>query len=397
LRHLDKIYNYIFLLLCFVIPFSGLAKAFPNILIIALVVLFPFHSQKKKLSNYKKEIGLLLIFCLLITINTLIFERFEDLKIVSRLFYIPLVIALSSVVSSTTTVLKYFVGGSLFILIISSIKVLRSGGFELANGDEVNQLLMGERPYLGFVYVISALFCFYLGMKSKTRLLKTLYWITSAVFVGFIFLIAARLSTLSVFVGLILAFFYFISNKKVKLLALISIPFFLVLLLSFSDNLSKRFYINEEYANFLTSEPRYYIWDCAYQIAPNCAQDFIFGYGYYTTEAKLGTCYTEKDNFIDSQHKQWFLDCNFNTHNQFLDIFLSQGLLALIVFIVSILYLLIRSRSNFYALSLALFIVLFFSFENVLTRQIGCMLISILIITITRFNILNRNKLLNHT
>src|SRR5690606_30294573 len=232
----------------------------------------------------------------------------------------------------------------IFILIISSIKILRSGGFELANGDEVNQLLMGERPYLGFMYVSSALFCFYLGMKSKTHLLKLFYWTMSFVFVGFIFLMAARLSTLSVFVGLILAFFYFIRNKNVKLLALVSIPIFVTLLLSFSNNLSKRFYIHDQYSNFITSEPRYYIWDCAYQIMPNNVQDFIFGYGYFATEAKLGKCYSQKDNFIDSQHKQWFLDCNFNTHNQFLDIFLSQGLLASIIFVFSILYLVIVSR-----------------------------------------------------
>src|SRR5690606_20482755 len=106
MRLIDKIYNYIFLLLCFVIPFSGLAKAVPNIIIIALVILFPFHSQRKHIFNQKISICILLIFCLIITINTLIFERLEDLKMVSRLFYVPLIIALSSVVSSTTSILK---------------------------------------------------------------------------------------------------------------------------------------------------------------------------------------------------------------------------------------------------------------------------------------------------
>jgi len=38
---LASIYHYLFLILCFVIPFQKISSALPNIILIGLVVLFP--------------------------------------------------------------------------------------------------------------------------------------------------------------------------------------------------------------------------------------------------------------------------------------------------------------------------------------------------------------------
>lgn len=387
MKYIDKIYNYIFMLLCFVIPISGLAKAVPNILIIALVVLFPFHSLRNSIKSIKKELLYLLAFILIIVLNTLFFSRFEDMSIISRLFFIPLLLVLASPVKNFKACLGSFIIGAFSILLISSIQIgLASLGstVELANGDKINKLLLGERPYLGFVYLISACFSVYLGANSKSKYFRILCFILAVVFIAFIFIIAARIAALSAVLAMILAVFYFIGKIKYKSVLLIALPVFAFLMYSLSGNMLKRFYIGSEYSNFMTSEPRYYIWDCVYQTTPKSISVFLFGKGYYTTENELTECYIAKDNFLDAEHKQWFVDSGFNTHNQFFDVFLSQGIFALILFCFFFLYLVFISRKNFFMLSLVLFLFLFFVVENVLMRQLGCMLVGFVLFFILR-------------
>lgn len=145
------------MLLCFAIPISGLAKAVPNILIIALVVLFPFHSSRNAIKSIKKELLFLLVFILVIVLNTLLFQRFEDMSIISRLVFIPLFIALAVPVKNFKACLSSFVLGAFSILLLSSIQMgLTSleSKVELVNGAKITEFLMGERPYLGFIYLI---------------------------------------------------------------------------------------------------------------------------------------------------------------------------------------------------------------------------------------------------
>lgn len=387
MKQSNTLYNYIFILLCFVIPISGLAKAVPNILIIALVVLFPFHSLRNSIKSIKKELLYLLAFILIIVLNTLFFSRFEDMSIISRLFFIPLLLVLASPVKNFKTCLSSFVIGAFSILLMSSIQMgLTSleSKVELVNGAKISELLMGERPYLGFIYLISACFSVYLGINSNHKYLRILYISLTALFVAFIFIIAARVAAFSVLLTIILAVFYFIKKIKNKFVLLIVFPFFGLLMYGLSGNIIKRFYIGDEYSNFITSEPRYYIWDCVYQTTPKSISVFLFGKGYYTTENELTECYIAKDNFLDAEHKQWFVDSGFNTHNQFFDVFLSQGIFALILFCFFFLYLVFISRKNFFMLSLVLFLFLFFVVENVLMRQLGCMLVGFVCFFILR-------------
>lgn len=390
MKQLDTLYNYIFILLCFAIPISGLAKAVPNILIIALVVLFPFHSSRNAIKSIKKELLFLLVFILIIALNTLFFQRFEDMSIISRLVFIPLLLVLAVPVKNFKACLSSFVIGAFSILLMSSIQMgLTSleSKVELVNGAKINEFLMGERPYLGFIYLISACFSVYLGINTNHKYLRILYISLGVLFAAFIFIIAARVAAFSVLLTIILAVFYFIKKIKNKFVLLIVFPFFGLLMYGLSGNIIKRFYIGDEYSNFITSEPRYYIWDCTMQILPDTASDVFFGKGYYGVENELEECYKAKDNFLDQKHHQWFIDSKFNTHNQFFDIFLSQGLFATLLLCFFFLYLAFTGKNNFFVLSLFLSLSLFFAVENVLTRQIGCMLTGFVLFFILRENL----------
>lgn len=395
MKHIDKIYNYLFVLLCFIIPISGLAKAVPNILIIALVVLFPFHSSRNAIKSIKKELLFLLVFILVIVLNTLLFQRFEDMSIISRLVFIPLFIALAVPVKNFKACLSSFVFGAFSILLLSSIQIgliSLESKVELVNGAKITEFLMGERPYLGFIYLISACFSVYLGINSNHKYLRILYISLAALFAAFIFIMAARIAALSVVLGLVLSLFYFLRKMKNKAILLIGIPIFGLLMYGLSGNIIKRFYVGNEYVNVITADPRYYIWDCATQMSVENTSDLLFGKGYYGVENELAECYTTKNNFLEAEQQQWFIDSRFNTHNQFFDIFLSQGILATLLFCFFFLYLAFISRKNFFILSLVLFLFLFFMVENVLTRQLGCMLVGFVLCFILRQHKLTEKK-----
>lgn len=185
---------------------------------------------------------------------------------------------------------------------------------------------------------------------------------------------AARIAALSVVLGLVLSLFYFLRKIKNKAIVLFAIPILGFLMYGLSGNMIKRFYVGNEYVNVITADPRYYIWDCATQMSVENTSDLLFGKGYYGVENELVECYTTKNNFLGAEQQQWFIDSRFNTHNQFFDIFLSQGLFAILLLCFFFLYLAFLGKNNFFVLSLFLFLFLFFAVENVLTRQIGCML-----------------------
>lgn len=395
MKNSDKIYNFLFALLCFVIPLSGQAKAVPNILIIPLVLLFTFHSQKKNILLYKKELGFLLLFILIILTNTILLNRFEDLSMISRLCLIPVLLALSTPIQNFKTPSIFYTLGALSILVASAINITSEyidNTLDLTNGAHINDLILGERPYLGFIYLTSAILSSYLGYNSKNNIKRITLISLSFIFIGFIYLIAARVAAISSIIVIGLSIFYYLKNPRQYLVFFVSLIVFFALLFLFSDNLSKRFYLSEDSnITFLEAEPRYYIWDCAYQIKPDNLTDLVFGNGYELTEKKLKKCYELKNNFFEEEQKQWFINSGFNTHNQYLDLLLSQGIICTVILLGGIIYLFITNRKIYFSTALICSSSLFLLVENTFTRQIGCMLIAFILCFISNSS-KNKNR-----
>jgi len=381
-KNIDKIYNYLLLLFCFAIPFTQHAKAIPNIILILLVMLYPFHSLRNSIKSIKKELLVLVTFIIVIITNTILFERWEDFKEIVRLAYIPLIILLFFPTKEIKPYLKPFLFSAFLLLILSSIrlglKFIREGNLDIAVGGEVNQVLLGERPYLGFLYFIASCFSFYFYACVTKKWHRIGYFVLGTLFSFFIFLIVARIMLLAVIISVILALFYF--RKKINFYIKSTLILFLFLIgglsYSFSDNIVKRFYIGNEYVNVITADPRYHIWDCVYHILPENTKEFIFGKGYANTNMELLECYHKKNDFIDETQQEWFTKSEFNTHNQFFDLLLSQGIIVLGLCLFFFFYATIKNRKNFFVISLLVAIFLFFLVENVIKRQIGCMLIA---------------------
>jgi len=381
-KNIDKIYSYLLLLFCFAIPFIHLAKAVPNIILISLVLLYPFHSSRNSIKSIKKELFFIVLFIVIITINTLLFERWEDFKRILGLAYIPLIVLLFFPTKEIKPYLKAFLISAFLLLFISSIrlalKFAQEGNLDIAVGAEVTQILLGERPYLGFLYFMAACFSFYLCSFITKKAYRVCYFVLGILFCFFVFLIVARIMLLAIIVSVVLALFYLRGKLRfyAQLIGLLFL-FLIGLLYIFSDNVSTRFYMDEEQeSNVITADPRYHIWDCAYRIMPKNTKEFIFGKGYANTYAELSKCYQEKKDFRSEFQQKWFIDSKFNTHNQFFDLLLTQGVIVFGACLFFFGYATIKNRKNFFVISLLLTTFLFFSVENVLNRQIGCILVA---------------------
>jgi O-antigen ligase len=110
------------------------------------------------------------------------------------------------------------------------------------------------------------------------------------------------------------------------------------------------------------------VWGCGYDLAAT-EWNNLLGSGFKTTNVKLADCYNQR--IEDDETRAWFATQNLNTHNQFLDIYLSSGLVGIVFFIGIILFLFKQHRNQFFPVASLLTIVLFGLTENFLYRQIG--------------------------
>lgn len=375
-----KIYTYILSLFCASLPFTDIAKALPNILLCVLVLLTPFIFLKEKFQTIKKPLLIILTLLLFIISITVVLGRWEDLKIIERLFYLPLILVLTSQSQNIRQHLLAFVLSAATLLTLSGFNLiteyLREGELILNTGGKVDELLLGARPYVSFMYLISAYACFYLSSISQKKHKLSLVCL-GIIFIGFIFLIASRISILSLIFSLIFSTIYFFRKPKYHLNLFIGVFGLGTLLFIFSDTIGKRFFVNVETATRLASEPRYHIWECASSELTTDAKTWLFGKGFYGTEEALVNCYSSRDRFLSEDQQQWFVNSRFNTHNQYIDLLLSTGVISLVIFIFFLAWLGVKSLKNYYALNFMLFTLLFLFTENLLVRQIGLLLISI--------------------
>ena len=65
------------------------------------------------------------------------------------------------------------------------------------------------------------------------------------------------------------------------------------------------------------------------------------------------------------------MSARFNTHNQFIDFYLSSGIISLLIFAGTLLFLFLRGRKNFFVTVLLLVLVSYCFVENIFHRQLG--------------------------
>jgi len=385
---LNKIYTSLFFIICFSLSFIGdKFYAIPNGANIALALMFPFvinWSQLVKRLN-KKPVIWFAIFVFFIFFKSVFMSYFiEDISQIKKLFQVLLLLILSfGLKEKSVGYLKLgILLGTLTACVYSLIKiciiVFQTGVFNFTKGPLINETLPVQRLYLGLLCTFSLIFVLERLLKNR----KKYNFFLAVFFIFFTFLIAGRIAVISVLFIIIYYVFTFLKSYM-RYIAVLSI-FVLISITAFTNNnLSKRLFHSED--NFRTTyfekiemhEPRFLIWKYSFEILKET--NLITGNGYSKTTEKL---VNEYKNISQEKKRNWFIDKEFNTHNQYLDILISQGVLAALIFIVFLVQVFKVAKKSHTNILLLTSMLIYMTVYNNFHRLIGVYLFSLILIVI---------------
>ena len=375
---LQKAYTYLAAAVCVSIPFMTYAKAFVNVTMICLLGILILGFKKDKIiallnQRYVKMFFVFLIFVILFSLFNQSF--FNDLSETRKIAQTLLLLILFSQVKNKEVLIYSFIAGTFISTFITDINIINYylNSFEfLISGGVAKDLFITQRLYLGFFIVISIILLLERYGKTSNRKVKYIYLLLFVFFLISLFLIASRSAIAIAFLTLTTSIIYNIKNKyRIGFLLTMSIVFLAIIFNS--KTLSKRFLYSDDsirpsfIEKIKTHEPRYDIWKFSTQIFKE-EKPYVFGIGTFRTQELLVSKY---QLMPIEKRKNWFMERNFNTHNQYLDILISFGLIGLLVFLFLLKEIMVLCYKNIYSANLILSLVLFLLIENVFHRQLG--------------------------
>ena len=385
---LDKIYSSLFFIICFSLAFIGdKFYAIPNGANIALVLLFPFIINWSQLLNLlnKKLVIWFSAFVFFIFLKSVFLNNFiEDISQIKKLFQVLLLVILSFGLKEKN--LSYLKSGIIlgtftactYSLIKICIIVFQTGVFNFTKGPLINETLPVQRLYLGLLCTFSLIFVFERLLKNQKK--HNLF--LAVFFVFFVFLIAGRIAIVSVLFIIIYYVFTFLKSYMRYVAVLLILLLTSVVVLT-NNNLSQRIFHSDD--NFRTSyfekiemhEPRFLIWKYSFEILKQT--NLITGNGYSKTTEKLVNKY---NNIPQQKKKNWFIKKEFNTHNQYLDILISQGILAGLLFLIFLSQAFKLAKESHTKLLLLISMLIYMTVYNNFHRLIGVYLFALVLIVI---------------
>ena len=386
----DKGFEYLIYALILSLFFS---KAIPNIILAILSVwtIIDFKSNVilKTKVTFSSTI-ILFILLIFLVLKSILFSTISyDLKVYKGLFLLFWIAIVFQKITDFKT-LKLVLLWGINVAILSSVFLitifyLKNHTLPFSNTAEVNELLILERPYIGFITVLG----FFLSIeKARFSIRFKHLWIVNAILLFlFILLISARISIITLFViSIIYLLFYAKINWAKKAMFLISFIVFFGLIVLTNKNISERFFVKSNLEESLKVasdyEPRIVIWNCAYSMTQKSNYNPLIGFeGYKKISNNFLECYS---NTIENlSKKEYFLTEKFNSHNQLIDFYLIGGLIGLGLFIAFFTKLFIEVKKNFFQTAIVVSFLLFFCVENIFYRQFGCYLVGIFILILS--------------
>lgn len=389
----EKGFEYLIYTLILSLFFS---KAIPNIILAILSVWSIVDYKKNNILKTKATFSssiILLVLLIFLTLKSIIFNTISyDIKVYKGLFLLFWLSFVFKRITDFKTLKIVFLWGinaailsSVFLI---SLFYLKNHTLPFSNTAEVNELLILERPYIGFIAVLGLLLT--LEMAIFSIKFKLLWGINAILLFLFIVLISARISIITLLVlSVIYLFFYAKISWVKKGIFLISLIVFFGLIVLTNKNISERFFVKSNLEESLKAasdyEPRIVIWNCAYSMTQKTDYNLLIGFkGYKEIFNNFLDCYA---NTIENlSKKEYFLTEKFNSHNQFIDFYLVGGFIGFGLFVAFFIKLFIEVRSNFFQTAIVVSFLLFFCVENIFYRQFGCYLVGIFILILSHIN-----------
>ncbi|WP_264531799.1 O-antigen ligase family protein [Flavobacterium sp. N502540] len=226
--------------------------------------------------------------------------------------------------------------------------------------------------WIGFAIIILV---YKIRIESKKYFITFIFLFMMGYFFYWQYIIGSRMP----FVATIIVCFFCLFKNAMQItiasVLLISLTFILVFKV---DRIGERFEklknyklsfpegkYEDNYPNISNEQIRNGIYFCGYEIFK---AEPIVGYGVGDVDVKLQSCYDEQYRNTDT-----YKVTSYNSHNEYLNIILSSGILGLVLFLFSQYRLLKRAfhyKLGIY-ISFVFFIFLNFSFENILSRHDG--------------------------
>lgn len=374
------------------------------------MVAFPLIVKKEDFKKMKSlPIAVFLALFAYLCINSFFGGRFlEDYNIIKKvmiavglaILYIPV-----TEVKPTTGQIGKIKGAiilsSLAAIIFSVYNFVlithNTGSFALGNSPQVVESLLIDRLYLGLLSTFSILISFQ-SIKKQYHPNNNYHLANILINVLFIVLIASKIAGISLFLLLLIRQFY--GQRKIWKMVLASVAIVavvgLLFLLKNESDHRHDFDENTETSlglieNTRTYELRAVVWECAASIMDE--EGFtLTGSGFATTNDKLVSCYESQIPNLEKRND--FIAKEYNTHNQFLDFYLSSGFIALLLFLGFIVVSFLYVRKQFLPTAMLAILVMYCLLENVFHRQIGAYYIGfILIIIMTSVSSLENNDI----
>ena len=395
---IEKTYNYIGFLICLSIPFMTYANAFVNICMICLfliLVLLPskqFFLETIKHTFFKTFLIFLLFITLFTAFNSSFFLDFSETRKIAQ---IAILFILFSFVKDKRLLIYGFILGVFISSLITGINIINYylNSFELLiSKSSVEDLFITQRLYLGFFTVISAILLLNIYQTSINKVQKHSSLLLIIYFLFILFLISSRSALIILAVVFLTTTIYQLSSSKSLLLIIISGLIFSTIIFT-NKNLSSRFLYSEDSirSSFIdkikTHEPRYDIWKFSGQIFKE-EKPYFFGIGTFKTQELLVSKY---QLMPIEKRKNWFIERNFNTHNQYIDIAISYGIIGLLIFIIFVREIVKFSLKNIHSLNLVISLLLFLIVENIFHRQLGSFIFALTLV-LALFLIKSKNE-----
>lgn len=377
---LSAIYPYSFLLLYLIIPFDSYVRALPNILMAVLVIAFPFVVSKE---DFKKlistEVLLFLGFLGFLVLNATLNGRLEsDFNIIKKVLITVGLFLLYLPVHDNGKIKRAIIYSSLAAIVFSIINIVIenniTGDFIFKNYAALIESLLIDRLYLGLLSVLSILISYH-SFRPEFHPDNKYYLINIIINLLFLLLIVSKISLLILFFVLVLRQFYGKKRKIRIFVTVLSLSFLLVLYFSVKDEIKHQDFLTEKskiessfVMNTLTWDIRTVVWHCGGMVAKDMGVT-LNGLGFTETKDRLVNCY--QSEIKDTTKRDLLISDRYNSHNQFLDLYLSTGLVGLFMFTILLIVLFFKVRTSFFATSLLLVLISYCFVENIFHRQLG--------------------------
>lgn len=386
-----SVYPYIFLFFCFTIPLDKYATAVPNIVLITLLALFPFAVKKEHFQKIlRREVLLFFGLIAFVAVGALFFQDMErDMVVIKKIAAAGLLLLLYIPLEKTENLLKTLIIATLVCIGICLYNMywlyLSEGSFDFSAGPHVNDVLIIDRLYLGFLSILSIVASVGL-IGNKYSDYNKWYFGNIVLNVLFILLISSRIGVL-LLLGIFLLRILYSKKRLPYLLFFAGIALITIVSFSLNKNLHERFFytstINKDrsYIELVKHwEPRVIIWDCAIDILGEDPNTALIGNGFYKTKDLLVDCYA--GSIEEEEKRNYFIAERFNTHNQFLDFLLSYGLVPMLLFLWLFVTMIARNRKSYIKIAMVLSLLAFSLIESYFHRQIGAYFFSVSLIII---------------